>query len=80
MKKKSEEILSNKPKSSKKVKKEFVHEEFFSLITFDQLAGAFLDLLDGIYEFQDIQHFTGLSEERCKNILNIRNNLKNNSK
>lgn len=80
MKKKSEEILSNKTKTSKKVKKEFAQEENFSLITFDQLAEAFLDLLDGINEFHDIQYFTGLSEERCKDILNIRNNLKNNSK
>jgi hypothetical protein len=45
------------------------------LITYEQLAIAFTELLDGIYRWEEIQQMTGLSESRCKNILDIRNKL-----
>jgi hypothetical protein len=49
------------------------------LITYEQLTIAFLELLDGINRWEEIQHFTGLSEARCKNILDIRNKLEENN-
>ncbi len=45
------------------------------LISFEQLANAFIDILDGVTDWREIQHFTGLSDERCKDIYNIFSNL-----
>lgn len=46
------------------------------LITFEQLSNAFIDVLDGWgFKWQEIQAQTGLSESRCKDIVNIFNKL-----
>lgn len=45
------------------------------LISFEQLANAFIDVLDGVTDWREIQKFTGLSEARCKDIYNIFYNL-----
>jgi hypothetical protein len=43
----------------------------FENMNFKQIRDAFIDLLDGITDWRDIQKFTGLSDERCKEILEI---------
>lgn len=45
------------------------------LISFEQLANAFIDVLDGTKGWWEIQEETGLSEARCKDIYNIFRNL-----
>lgn len=41
------------------------------LITYEQLANAFIDVLDGWSFWGDIQKQTGLSDARCKDISRI---------
>lgn len=46
------------------------------LVTFEQLAEAFIDLLDGWgCDWREIQKITGLSDARCKDISKIFNEL-----
>ena len=46
------------------------------IITYEQLANAFNDLLDGWgWDYEEIRRITGLPVERCKDISNIFNNL-----
>ena len=44
---------------------------------YDELKQAFLDALEGNYQPHDIQYFTGLSDERCKEISDLYERLTN---
>jgi len=49
-----------------------------TIISFEELAIAFMDILDGA-TWHDLQHITGLSEERCKDIMKVYSELSENS-
>jgi hypothetical protein len=49
----------------------FENMKFKYPMEFKQIRDAFIDLLDGINDWRDIQKFTGLPDERCKEILEI---------
>lgn len=46
------------------------------IVTYEQLANAFIDVLDGWgWDYDEIRRITGLSVERCKDISKIFSNL-----
>lgn len=46
-----------------------------NLVTYSELAQAYLDLLDGWADWREVQQQTGLTDERCKDLVKIFNQL-----